>query len=132
MQLVESYLSIMQIRLGEKLDFALELPETLKSTPFPALLLQTLVENAVTHGIEPADGPGQITIRAQAADGEVVITVTDNGVGFDTAVPAREGLGLQNIRERLAAFYGNAAALEIVSDPASGTVATVRIAGAGS
>jgi hypothetical protein len=121
LQVVESYLSIMRIRLGEKLRFEIDVPESLQELPFPALLLQTLVENSITHGIGPADGPGLVWIRAREEYMHVVLAIGDNGVGFDTQGRPGQGMGLRNARERLEVFYRGRASFTIGSAPAGGT-----------
>lgn len=126
-QLIESYLSIMKIRLGDKLDFAIDVPDALRSRPFPALLLQTLVENAVMHGIEPADGAGFIRILAFEEGDSMRVAVADNGVGYNASNSALEGTGLKNVRERLAALDAARASLEIESPPGIGTKAVVTL-----
>ncbi|HTQ35431.1 MAG TPA: histidine kinase, partial [Steroidobacteraceae bacterium] len=82
LQIIESYLAIMRIRLGEKLRFDVDVPPGLRAMAFPSLLLQTLVENSITHGIEPLDGTGTVVIRAREEGARIVLTVTDDGAGF--------------------------------------------------
>jgi LytS/YehU family sensor histidine kinase len=126
-QLVESYLSIMRIRLGEKLRFEIDVPPGVREAPFPALLLQTLVENSITHGIGPADQPGVVWIRAREEYRHIVLAVGDNGVGFDARGKPGQGVGLRNVRERLEGFYGGRASFTIGSAPAGGTEAMLVI-----
>jgi signal transduction histidine kinase len=125
--LVESYLSIMQIRMGERLGFSLDVQAELRELPFPPLLLQTLVENAVTHGIEPSGAAGIVTVSARRDDGAIVLSVTDDGVGIARGAEASQGLGLRNTRERLETFYGGGASLAIERRQPSGTVAAISI-----
>jgi signal transduction histidine kinase len=127
LSLVESYLSIMQIRMGERLRFATSVPAELHEVPFPPLLLQTLVENAVTHGIEPHGGAGSVSVAARRDGARIILSVTDDGVGFDGSATGKTGLGLHNTRERLDTFFDGKASLEIAAGSASGTVAAISI-----
>ena len=122
------YLALMAIRMGPRLDYALDLPPALADTPIPPLLLQPLVENAIRHGLEPHVAGGRIDVRAQRLpDGRIRLEVTDTGAGYDSTLPPRagHGFGLAQVRERLANRYGSAAALEIIAVSAGGTSASV-------
>jgi sensor histidine kinase YesM len=100
-------------------------PEGLKSAVFPSMMLQTLVENAIKHGLEPRAAGGTLEIGAEIADGQLVVSVLDNGVGF---MPKSDGgVGLANIRERLKALYKERAELIITVPPAGGTWATIKV-----
>jgi signal transduction histidine kinase len=125
--LVESYLSIMQIRMGKRLRFSTSVPPEFYEVPFPPLLLQTLVENAVTHGIEPRSGAGSVSIAANREGARIVLSVVDDGVGFDAAAAPDAGLGLRNTRERLDTFFDGKASLQIGARSPSGTIAAISI-----
>jgi len=125
LELVASYLSIMQFRLGERLRFSITAPNELGDVPFPPLLLQTLVENALRHGIEPKSEGGVIAITAERRGIDVVVRVCDDGVGL--AADSRPGIGLRNTRERLASFYQGRASFELDRGAQSGTVAAISI-----
>jgi LytS/YehU family sensor histidine kinase len=127
LQLVESYLAIMRIRLGDKLQFEIDAPRAVRDAPFPALLLQTLVENSITHGIGPSDQPGLVWIRAREEYRHIVLAVGDNGVGFDAQGKPGQGVGLRNVRDRLEAFYRGRASFTIGSAVAGGTEAMLVI-----
>jgi len=100
-------------------------PEGLKSALFPSMMLQTLVENAIKHGLEPKPEGGRLEINAEVADGQLVVHVLDTGVGF--APKAEGGVGLANIRERLQVLYNGRAELIISVPPAGGTCATIKV-----
>ena len=123
--LSRAYLEIMAVRMEERLRTVIEVPEGLRSAIFPSMMLQTLVENAIRHGLEPRAGGGKVEIGAQVADGQLAVHVLDDGVGF--APKGDDGVGLANIRERLKALYGNRAELIIGVPPAGGTIATIRV-----
>jgi hypothetical protein len=127
LQIVESYLAIMRIRLGDKLRFEIDVPQFVRDLPFPSLLLQTLVENSVTHGIAPGDRPGTVRISAREQPGSIVLMVADDGVGFDAQGKPGQGVGLRNVRDRLEAFYHGRASFTIGNAPAGGTEAVIGI-----
>ncbi|HEV8690919.1 MAG TPA: histidine kinase [Ideonella sp.] len=129
---VADYLALMQVRMGERLRVELDLPEALANATVPPLLLQPLVENAIKHGLEPRRGSGLIRVEALRQGQELVLRVTDTGVGLAMFPPPSPtpgtGFGLAQIRERLATVYGPAASLTLEPGPAGtgGTVATLR------
>lgn len=109
---VRAYLDIMSLRMAGRLRYEIRMPPPLRQSPVPPLLLQPLVENAIPHGLEPKVGGGRLTVEATAREARLEIRVEDDGVGFDGA-RARQGVGLANLRERLATLYGGAAGLTI-------------------
>jgi len=118
MALARAYLEVMQMRIPDRLAFGIDLPSELRAEPFPSMALLTLVENAVRHGIDPAEAGGRIELGARRIEGDAAglrgglrVWVDDSGVGLDTKAPP--GQGLANLRERLEAFYGAAARLEL-------------------
>jgi hypothetical protein len=115
--LSRAYLKIMQARMGDRLNVSVDLPEELSYAAFPSMMLQTLVENAIKHGLEPKLTGGYVAIRAIKLDQDLLVEVRDNGIGFD--LHADDGIGLSNIRERLKMLYGSNAQL-IVEAPADG------------
>ena len=122
-----SYLELMSIRLDGRLAYRIDVPPSLQNSVVPPLMLLTLVENAVKHGIEPDSDAGNIRIEARSSldSAHVIIAVTDDGVGI--ADTARDGLGLQNLREQLALRYGGNASLSLASHAAGGTTASLLI-----
>lgn len=120
-----AYLDIARIRFGGRLTSAVLLPKELSEVPFPPLVVQTLVENALKHGAEKRAGPVAIELGAAIEGEHVLVRVADTGAGL--SMSQGMGLGLRNIRERLAALYGNAAALELAPNEPTGVVATVRV-----
>lgn len=121
-----AYLEILRIRMGNRLNLRIEVPEALKSIQFPAMMLQTLVENAIKHGLEPKSGGGTVWIIARTIDDSLAVTVADDGQGFN-AESSGTGIGLKNVRERLRLAYGGAASFAIVANFPSGVAATINI-----
>jgi len=121
-----AYLEILQIRMGARLQTQIDVPEELKSIPFPTMMLQTLVENSIKHGLEPKSGGGTIWILARAADQNIAVTVADDGRGFNTET-AGTGIGLKNVRERLKLAYGSDASFGIVANFPTGVAATITV-----
>lgn len=121
-----AYLELMKIRMGERLRVEIDVPDTLHKLELPPMVLQTLVENAIKHGLEPKPGPGTIWIRAKAAGEFAEIQVADDGKGFGGATSGT-GIGLKNAKERLRIAHGDAATLLISPNYPSGVTVTVRI-----
>jgi len=124
-ELSRAYLEIMAMRMEERLQWTVNVPEGLKSAVFPSMMLQTLVENAIRHGLEPRATGGKVDIGAEIAHGQLVVSVLDDGVGFLPKSDA--GVGLANIRERLKALYKDRAELVITVPPTGGTCATIKL-----
>lgn len=123
--LSSALLEIMAMRMEERLQPVVNVPEGLKSAVFPSMMLQTLVENAIKHGLEPKAEGGRLEISAEIVDGQLAVHVLDTGTGF---IPKAEGgVGLANIRERLKALYNGRAELIISVPPAGGTCATIKV-----
>ena len=114
------------------MSYQIDVPQGLESTIFPPMVLQTLVENAIKHGIEPKPEGGRVTVSAQVVDGQLRVEVADTGVGlhgghvFATST-AGTGLGLDNIRNRLALLYPGTSSLELHAGNPVGTVASLSI-----
>ena len=113
MAMVESYMDIERVRFGEKLRGSVEVPAEFEDTPVPPMSVQSLVENAVKHGITPQTGIGEIRVTAVAENGSVHIEVRDTGPGFELAA-IRAGHGLDNLVERLEALFGPRARLNVL------------------
>ncbi len=117
--LVRAYLDILSIRMGARLACEIDVPQALRARRVPPLLLQPLVENAIQHGIEPKVAGGRVQVRARAEGDVLVLEVCDDGLGFG-ATTRGGGVGLANLRQRLAAQYGDRGRLSI-EDGAPGT-----------
>ncbi len=124
-ELVRAYLNILQMRMGKRLTFDIAVPPELMDAPFPPLMLPSLVENAIKHGLEPQREGGEVRIRAESVGDRLRMIVADTGRGFSDTPGT--GVGLTNIRERLAAMYGADARLTMEASAPRGVVATIEV-----
>src|SRR6266853_928969 len=127
LEVVRPYLEILKVRMEERLQPQVNVPEGLYSADFPPMMLQSLVENAIKHGLEPKAEGGSLTVSAEVAHGKLHVGVADTGVGFARAATAGTGTGLNNIRERLKLIYGDAAELRIAPNAPTGTRVTIAV-----
>jgi signal transduction histidine kinase len=125
LELTRKYLEIEQARFGSRLTIEWCVDNSVLDLPVPSLVVLPLVENAIRHGLSRKMGPGRLAIEARREARSVVVRVTDDGLG--ASLPLQAGLGVGNTRQRLDAFYGNLAALEIETEPQRGFRATLRI-----
>ena len=123
-ELAGHYLALMQVRFGERLLYMVDCPPALASTPMPPLLLMTLVENAVQHGVEPQPGVVAVSVEVGQLEEGVKVSVSDDGAGIGQAVLG-SGVGLRNLRERLHALYGDRATFQLATRPGGGADATL-------
>ena len=123
--LLTAYLDVLKIRMGDRLTYAFEIAPELLAEDFPPMLLQPLVENAIRHGLEPKVSGGHVVVSAQRQGDRLQISVADDGLGFGQT--PGEGVGIANIRARLAAIYGPAARLELSSKVGAGVTATMSL-----
>ena len=126
-ELCRNYLAIMKIRMEDRLDYNIDLPADLAGASFPPMMLQSVVENALKHGLEPKAEGGSIWISARAAAGRLRVSVADSGLGFGGADTAGTGIGLNNIRERLTGLFSNQGALVISPNAPTGAQVTIEI-----
>ncbi|MDB5765464.1 MAG: hypothetical protein JWQ61_278 [Collimonas fungivorans] len=125
--IVRAYLDLLKMRMEERLHIDLQVPEGLRSAAFPPMMLQSLVENAIKHGLERKADGGYLRIKAEVADNKLRVSVTDDGLGFGAFPSDGTGLGLQSIRERLKLLHGAAAQLEIAPNSPSGVCSTIEV-----
>ena len=127
-ELVRAYLNILKMRMGERLAFDIAVPAELESIPFPPLMLPSLVENAIKHGLEPQREGGRIDVIAEKVGEHIRLVVKDTGRGLsEEPLQAGGGIGLSNIRERLQALFGDAAKLTLESNTPQGMIATIEV-----
>ena len=128
LDVIEGYFEIQKIRFQGRLDVAIDVPSSLRDAQVPYLILQPLAENAVKHGASQVRGTGCITIRARRDGGDLVIEVQDNGPGLPADGRDAGGIGLQNVRARLAELYGPASSLAVDPVPdGEGVITTLRL-----
>jgi two-component system, LytTR family, sensor kinase len=125
---LQSFLQIHQTLMGKRLQAEWEIePETLDAQ-VPNLILQPLAENAIQHGIAPIEAGGQITIFAAKQNGNLILQVSDDGIGFDPAIKRLgDGIGLSNTRARLESLYGEKQKFSIDESPAGGISVKIEI-----
>ena len=118
-ELAGHYLALMQVRFGERLLYMVDCPPALAEVSMPPLLLMTLVENAVQHGVEPQPGAVAVSIEVAQREGGIRILVRDDGAGIAPVVLG-SGVGLRNVRERLQALYGGRATFQLAARAGGG------------
>ena len=126
LDLVRRYLTIFQVRMGSRLAFEITDHTGMPDLPFPPLVVQPLVENALKYGLEPKVDGGKITIDCRLSGPDLVITVSDTGTGLDDTGD-RAGIGLNNVCRRLESIYGNSAQVTLTRNRPTGTIATIHI-----
>jgi len=135
---ISCYLDIQQIRYGDAFDYSIECEEGTENLEILNLIIQTLVENAILHGIEGMGGKGRITIRTTRAGNFLTVIVSDNGkgmsaekLGFIRSSINASGMesesGLRNVQKRIKLYYGNNYGIELFSNEGEGTDVRVTI-----
>lgn len=128
LEFLEAYLQIHQTLMGERLkvEWRIE-PETLNSK-VPNLILQTLVENSVKHGLAPLEEGGRIEIGASRQNGHLRLEVKDSGIGIKAGqIAFNEGIGIENTRARLRYLYGEAQDFKVNQPTEGGTCVSIKI-----
>ncbi|GJI87397.1 sensor histidine kinase [Duganella hordei] len=126
-RLVAAYLDVLAVRMGERLRYRIELPDELRQFAIAPMLLQPVVENAISHGLEPKVEGGEIVVSARVEGAWLCLQISDTGVGLQETASAKPGggVGLSNLRERLRSLYGGAARVELLENQPCGM--TVRL-----
>jgi LytS/YehU family sensor histidine kinase len=130
LRITHLYLDLMQKRFENKLRVTYSVESALNDSLVPQLILQPLLENSLRHGMKPGGAAMEITVAAQRENGSLVLKVSDTGVGFGAENPDAvwgRGLGLSNIRDRLAQLYGAGQEFSISNRPAGGAEVTLRV-----
>jgi chemotaxis protein histidine kinase CheA len=125
--MVEAYLNLLKMRMEERLIVELDVPEGLRTAAFPPMMLQSMVENAIKHGLEAKPEGGLLKVRAEVAHNKLRVIVSDTGLGFGAVPSNGTGLGLTNIRERLKLLHGDQGQLLIAANMPSGVIATIEV-----
>ncbi len=124
-ELSRAYLGVLKARMGDRLHFRIDVPAELCNHTFPPMMLITLVENAVKHGIHNSPNGGAIVVQARSDGEHLTAEVVDTGVGFRGTFG--KGVGLANIRARLGALFGDRAELSLCANEPSGVVAAIAV-----
>ncbi|MFZ4877206.1 sensor histidine kinase [Janthinobacterium sp. Mn2066] len=126
---ITAYLELMKLRMGERLRYRIALMDEVTSLPLPPMLLQPIVENAISHGLEPKIDGGEIVLTANIEPGYLHILISDTGVGFRASISGKlgGGVGLSNLRERMLALYGKDGKLNITTNAAGGVSVSLFI-----
>ena len=125
--MVTAYLDLLKMRMEERLCVDLRVPAGLRSAAFPPMMLQSLVENAIKHGLECKPEGGRLLVAAEVVDSRLRVTVADDGAGFGVMPGKGTGLGLNNIRDRLKLLHGEAGQLSIAPNSPGGVIATIEV-----
>jgi len=124
-ELIAAYLDVLQVRMGKRLRYRIDVPPDLAGFALPPMLLQPVVENAIRHGLEPKVEGGEVAISARREGSQVRVDVADTGAGFGATT--RGGLGLANLRDRLRLLYGERASLAITENHPAGTRVSIAL-----
>jgi signal transduction histidine kinase len=125
--LIRAYLGVIQLRMRGRLAVQFEVPGNLRTVRVPPLSLATLVENAIKHGLAPLPSGGTVSVIASTHQGMLELVVADNGVGLKTDSGGGTGIGLYNVRARLATLYGARATLQVQANRPTGVRATIQL-----
>jgi signal transduction histidine kinase len=124
-ELIEAYLHIQKVRMGPRLAFAIDIPRALGGLVIPPMMLLTLVENAIKHGLTPSPEGGRLRVSANVQEESVVLTVADTGLGFGSG--SGTGIGLANVSARLASQFGDRARLVLENNEFGGATASITL-----
>lgn len=125
LELTDAYLQILAVRMGARLKWHIEADVAARAGMLPPMMLITLVENAIKHGLGPLPGGGTVRISAQVSEGRLELRVCDDGAGFRQS--SGGGTGLANVRTRLGLMYGDAAQLRLAMNKPRGVIATLSL-----
>jgi signal transduction histidine kinase len=125
--MVVAYLNLLKMRMEERLTVDFDIPDGLRSAAFPPMMLQSMVENAIKHGLEAKPQGGTLKVRADVAHNKLRVIVSDDGLGFGAVPSDGTGLGLMTIRERLKLLHGDQGQLLIAANSPSGVIATIEV-----
>ncbi len=125
MTMIRDYMDIYQIRMGNRFRYRIDLADETKDLPFPPMLIQPLVENALRHGLEPKIKGGEIHIDVSTSEKTIRVEVSDTGAGMP--VGAGIGVGLANVKDRLVALYGDHGKLTLQENHPTGLTAIIEV-----
>ena len=124
-ELIQAYINIFKVRMGDRLRYHIDVPDSIRDVPFPPMLVQPLVENAIKHGLEPRIEGGEISFSAEEEGGILRFEISDTGLGFNE--DGEIGVGLSNVKERLQSLYGDKGRLILEENQPSGLKTIIEI-----
>lgn len=130
LEITRLYMELMQKRFENKLRVMYAIDPSLSNSLVPQLVLQPLLENSLRHGMKSGAGTMELSVSAHRENGSLILQVSDTGAGLGGTEPSRvfgQGLGLSNIRDRLAQLYGESHEFTIVNRPTGGAEVTLRV-----
>ena len=125
MAMIKDYMEIHKIRMGDRFDYHIDIPEAALGLPFPPMLIQPLVENSIRHGLEPKIEGGRLDVRVSTDDEMIRVAISDTGVGIQDNVGY--GVGLSNVKERLAGLYGDEGKLTLEENHPYGLTVNIEV-----
>ena len=128
-KLIAAYLDVLKVRMGDRLRYRIELPDELRQFAIAPMLLQPVVENAISHGLEPKVEGGEIVVSARVDGAHLCLQIGDTGAGLGSTISAKPGggVGLSNLRERLRSLYGGAARVELLENQPCGMLVRLML-----
>ncbi len=126
-EVVRAYLDLLKIRMGDRLNYTINVPAELNNISFPPTMIATLVENAIKHGLEPKREGGTVAIQVRTVGDQIEVLIADNGLGLGGAQTQGSGVGLANTRERLKMLYGDTGELVVEPNAPTGVRALLRV-----
>ncbi|MGB3542689.1 sensor histidine kinase [Rubrivirga sp.] len=127
LDVLERYLALEGVRVGDRLTVDWNVESDVRQMMVPAWILQPLVENAIKHAVAAHSGPARIEVGARVLEGDLVLTVEDDGPGLGATTTSGTGVGLANTQARLATLYGDDASLDLEANADGGTTARVTL-----
>jgi LytS/YehU family sensor histidine kinase len=127
LEVLELYLAIQRVRFQDRLEVEVSIPEDARRLLVPHWILQPLVENAIRHGIAPAERAGRVEVHAERMDGALHLRVSDDGLGAPGADAVEERIGLSNTRMRLHQLYGEEQRMTIATAPGQGFMVAIEV-----
>lgn len=129
---IRQYMIIQKMRYEDKLNYDISCGDGICDVKIPKLILQPIVENAIYHGIRPKDGAGMVKVTAEKIGEDIVFTISDDGVGFNTEEPMGKssestGVGQNNVDQRIKLYYGEKYGLTVKSEAGKGTTIIVKL-----
>ena len=124
-EMIRAFLNLYKVRMGDRLTYQIDIPDHLKQIPFPPMLIQPLVENAIQHGLEPKIEGGDVLIRGEQTIGSLRLEISDTGIGLYEG--QKKGLGISKTRERIESIYGDRGHFFLTENKPSGVKVIIEV-----